>query len=65
MTLTITYHHTTEDGFKIYHLQDIDKAEYNDGRGIIYSTKEYCEELRDKMIKEAKEPTQLRMELDL
>ena len=56
MNLTITYHHTTKDGFKIYHLQDIDKEEYNDSRGIIYSTKEYCEELRDKMIKEANKP---------
>ena len=63
MNLTITYHHTTKDGFEIYHLQDTDKATYNDGRGIIYSTKEYCEELRDKLIKQAHEPKQ--MELDI
>ena len=56
MNLTITLHHTTVDGFKIYHLQDRDKDEYNDGRSIIYSHLKYCEELRDKMIKEANKP---------
>ena len=34
---TITYHHTTADDIKIYHLQDLDKATFNDGRSVIYS----------------------------
>lgn len=54
MNLTITYHHTTKDGFKIYLLQDMSKEEYNDGRVIIFSDLDWCEELRDKMIKESK-----------
>ena len=65
MNLTITYHHTTEDGFKIYHLQDMDKEEFNDGRCIIYADLEWCEHLKDEMNKKDKEPKQLRMELDI
>ena len=56
MNLTIKFHHITEDNIKIYHLQDLDKEEYNDGRCIIYSDLEYCEQLRDKMIKQANTP---------
>ena len=63
MDLTITYHHTTKDGYDIYYLQDMDKEEFNDDRGIIFSTLEYCEELRDKIIQEDKKPKQLRMEI--
>ena len=65
MRFTITYYNTTEDGFKIYCLEDMSKEEYNDGRIIIYAVKEWCEQLRTKMIKEANEPKQLRMELDI
>ncbi len=56
MNLTITFHHTTSDDIKIYHLQDLDKATFNDGRSIIFSDKVYCEQLRDKLIKQANTP---------
>ena len=59
---TITYKHTTKDGFKIYLLQDMSKQEYNDGRCVIYSDLDYCEELRKKLIKESKNE-QLKFEL--
>ena len=65
MRLTITFHHTTEDGFKIYCLEDMSKEEYNDGRIIIYAVKEWCESMRDKMIKEASKPKFIQEELDI
>ena len=65
MRFTITFHHTTEDGFKIYCLEDMSKEEYNAGRIIIYAVKEWCEQLRTKMIKEANEPKFIQEELDI
>ena len=53
---TITYHHTTTDNIKIYHLQDMSKEEYNNGRSIIFSDYDYCDTLRTKLIKEANKP---------
>ena len=65
MRFTITYHHTTEDGFRIYCLEDTSKKEYNDGRIIIYAVEEWCEQLRTKLIKEAKEPKYIQERLIL
>ena len=65
MNLTVTYHHTTTDKFDIYQLQDMDKEEFNDGRCIIFSNLEWCEELRDKMIKENNKPKFIQRELDI
>lgn len=59
---TITYHHTTKDGFKIYHLQDMTREKYNDGRSIIYSDLEYCKGLKEKLIKE---PVTEQLQFDL
>ena len=55
MRYEITYHHTTEEGFKIYLLKDTTKPSFNAGSHVIYANLEHCTELMKRLIREGEQ----------